>query len=151
VFSNQEKTMRHSLGKLVGLAAAFGLAVGTFGSSSIASARASKDGSADKEVAQIDPAAYEQVDSITMLTRPYSWQRIDDDTMIVWSTPFQPYLVELSFPSHDMRWVEHIGLTQTGAKVYAKFDSVQIRGFRYPIRAIYKMSREEARNLERST
>jgi hypothetical protein len=143
--------MRHSIGKLVGLAAALGLAVGTFGSSSIASARASKDGSAAKEVAQIDPAAYEQVDSMTMLTRPHSWHRIDDDTMIVWATAFQPYLVELSFPSHDMRWVEHIGLTQTGARVYAKFDSVQIRGFRYPIQAIFKMSRDEARNLERST
>jgi hypothetical protein len=145
--------MRHSIGKLVGLAAALGLAVGTFGSSSIASARAAKasNGSDDKEVVQIDPSAYEQVDSFTMLTRPYSWHPIDDDTVIVWTTAFQPYLVELSFPSHDMKWVHHIGVTSAGARVYAKFDSVQIRGFRYPIAAIYKMSREEARNLERST
>lgn len=147
--------MRHSIGKLVGLAAAVGLAVSMVGVSSIANARSangSKAGTDDKEVAQTDPGpAYEQVDSMTMLTRPHSWHAIDDDTIIVWTTPFQPYLVELSFPSHDMKWVHHIGLTQVGARVYAKFDSVQIRGFRYPIQAIYKMSRDEARNLERST
>jgi hypothetical protein len=144
--------MRHSVGKLVGLAAAVGLTVGAIGASSIADARTAtrSKGSGDAEVAQTDPGpAFEQVDSIPMLTRLWSWRAIDNDTVIVWATPFQPYLVELSFPSHDMKWVEHIGLTSTGARVYAKFDSVQIRGFRYPIQAIYKMSRDEARNLER--
>jgi hypothetical protein len=145
--------MRHSIGKLVGLAAALALTVGsTFGS--IASARSAKaaNESDGKETAQVDlGAAYEQVDSFTMLTRPHSWHAIDDDTVIVWTTAFQPYLVKLSFPSHDLKWVHHIGLTSAGARVYAKFDSVQVRGFRYPIEAIYKMSREEARNLERSS
>jgi hypothetical protein len=144
--------MRHSIGKLAGLAAAIGLTVGMVGASSIADARTANrsKGSDDAAVAQTDPGpAYEQVESIPMLTRPYSWRPIDNDTVVVWATPFQPYLVELSFPSHDMKWVEHIGLTSTGARVYAKFDSVQIRGFRYPIQAIYKMSRDEARNLGR--
>jgi hypothetical protein len=147
--------MRHSVGKWFGLVAAASLAVGGFGVSSIANARyanGSKAGSDDKEVAQADPgAAYEEVDSFTMLTRPHSWHAIDDDTVIVWTTAFQPYLVELSFPSHDLKWVHHIGLTSAGSRVYAKFDSVQVRGFRYPIDSIYKMSREEARNLERGS
>jgi hypothetical protein len=145
--------MRHSIEKLVGLAAAVGLTVAALGSSSIASARSggASARSNEKEIVQIDPSEYEQVDSFTMLTRPYSWHPIDDDTVIVWTTAFQPYLVELSFPSHDMKWVQHIGVTSAGARVYAKFDSVQIRGFRYPIEAIYKMSRDEARNLERNT
>jgi hypothetical protein len=146
--------MRHSIGKLVGLAATVGLAVGAVGLSSIASARSadgSKEGSGAKEVAQTDPPAYEAVDSIPMLTRPYSWHAIDDDTVIVWTSPFQPYLVELSFPSHDLKWTQHIGLTSVGSRVYAKFDSVQVRGFRYPIDSIYKMSRDEARNLERGS
>jgi hypothetical protein len=128
------------------------LGVGTLGSSSIASARAANgaNGSEDKEAAQVDPA-YEAVDSFTMLTRPHSWHAVDDDTVIVWATAFQPYLVKLSFPSHDLKWVQHIGLTSMGSRVYAKFDSVQVRGFRYPIHAIYKMSRDEARNLERTS
>jgi hypothetical protein len=140
--------MRHSVRKIVGMAAAVGLAVSAIGVSSIATARSAK-GSDESKVAQTDPPAYEAVESIPMLTRPWSWSPIDNDTLIVWTSPFQPYLVELSFPSHDMRWVEHIGVTSAGARAYAKFDSVQIRGFRYPIAAIYKMSRDEARNLER--
>ena len=46
-----------------------------------------------------------------------------------------------------MRYVEHIGVTQFTRRVYAKFDALQIRGFRYPIASIYKLTREEARNL----
>lgn len=142
--------MRPSIGKLVGLAAAVGLTAGTLGLSSIASARATNEAAANNEAAETVPA-YEEIDSFTMLTRPWSWHRIDNDTLIVWTSPFQPYLVELSFPSQDLNFVEHIGVTSVGARVYAKFDSVQVRGFRYPIDAIYKLSREEARNLERGT
>jgi hypothetical protein len=95
--------------------------------------------------------AFEQVDSILMMTRPHSWQVIDDDTVIVWATPFDPYLVELAFKSYDLRFAEVIGITQVGSRVYAKFDAVQVRGFRYPIDSIYKMTREEARNLVRGS
>ena len=84
--------------------------------------------------AQIAPEA-EQVDSFTMLTRPHSWNALDDDTVIVWASPFKPYLVELAFPSHDLRWDHVIGLTSVGSRVYAKFDSVRFGGFRYPIEA----------------
>jgi hypothetical protein len=141
--------MRHSLGKLVGLAVAASLALGTLGSVSIANARSAST-SGDGKVAEGNgEAAYEAVESFPMLTRPWSWHAVDEDTVIVWTNPFQPYLVELSFPSYDLKWVEHIGLTSVGSRVYAKFDSVQVRGFRYPIASIFKMSREEARNLER--
>ena len=93
---------------------------------------------------------YEKVDSIPMLTRPHSWQVIDDDTVIVWATPFDPYLVELAYKSPDLRWAEVIGLTQFGSRVYAKFDAVKVGGFRYPIDSIYKMTRGEARDLARN-
>src|SRR5690606_815667 len=83
------------------------------------------------------------VDSITMMTRPHSWRAVDDSTLIVWATPFHPYLVELAYPSHDLRFSEAIGLSQTGSRVYAKFDRVWVRGFSYPISGIYKMTREE--------
>jgi hypothetical protein len=95
--------------------------------------------------------AFEQVDSIPMLTRPHSWQVIDDDTVVVWATPFKPYLVELAFKSHDLKFAHVIGITQVGSRIYAKFDAVKVGGFRYPIDSIYKMSREEARNLVRGT
>ena len=95
--------------------------------------------------------AFEQVDSIPMLTRPHSWSAIDDDTVVVWATPFDPYLVELAFKSHDLKFAQAIGITQFGSRVYAKFDAVKVGGFRYPIASIYKVTREEARNLVRGT
>jgi hypothetical protein len=94
---------------------------------------------------------FEQVDSIPMLTRPHSWQVIDDDTVIVWATPWDPYLVELAFRSHDLKFSQVIGITQVGSRIYAKFDAVKVGGFRYPIDSIFKMTREEARNLVRGT
>lgn len=93
---------------------------------------------------------YEQVDSILMLTRPHSWSVVDDETVVVWATPFDPYLVKLKFKSYDLKFAQVIGLTQFGSRVYAKFDAVKVDGFRYPIDSIYKMSREEARDLVRS-
>jgi Family of unknown function (DUF6491) len=100
--------------------------------------------------AQIAPEA-EQVESFSMLTRPYSWQMVDDDTVILWATAFKPYLVELAFPSHDLRWAHAIGVTSVGSRVYAKFDAIRVGGFRYPIDAIYQLTREEARNWNRTS
>ena len=138
------------INKLFALAAAASLAAGAFASSPIASARST--GESKDSVREIDPGpAYEEVDSFWMHSRPYSWRAIDDDTVIVWASAFDPYLVELAYPSHDLKWVETIGVTSFGNRVYAKFDSLQVRGFRYPIDSIYKITREEARNLQRAS
>jgi hypothetical protein len=100
--------------------------------------------------AQIAPEA-DPVDSFSMLSRPYSWTMVDDDTVIVWATAFKPYLLELAFPSPDLRWAHVIGVTSVGSRVYAKFDAVRVGGFRYPIDAIYELTREEARNWNRTS
>ena len=128
------------LRKLAALSAAVALTLG---------AGASVAGAADADADGSTGYAFEQVDSIPMLTRPHSWQVIDEDTVIVWATPFSPYLVELKLRSHELKYAQVIGLTQFGSRVYAKFDAVQVRGFRYPIDSIYKMTREEARSLVR--
>ena len=134
------------LTKLATLGAALGLSLG-FGSAVLA--RAANDApQANAGQVEVVPEL-EQVESFSMLTRPYSWSAVDEDTVIVWATPFRPYLVELAFPSHDLRFADVIGLTSVGSRVYAKFDSVKVRGFRYPIDSIYKLTREEARNWNR--
>ena len=130
---------RSKIGKIAGLAVAASLMLGS-GASSATSAQRSAAA-----------PVYEQVDSIPMLTRPHSWQVIDEDTVIVWATPFDPYLVELAFASHDLKFSQVIGITQFGSRIYARFDAVKVGGFRYPIDSIYKMTREEARNLVRGT
>lgn len=86
-------------GAVAGLTLGLGLGVG-----SGASAR-----TADESAAQEQAPAFEEVDSFSILSRLHSWQAVDDDTVIVWATAFQPYLVELAYPSHDLRFAEAIG------------------------------------------
>jgi hypothetical protein len=95
-------------------------------------------------------AGYEQVKSITAFRGLHSWSAIDENTLIVWANAFDPYLVHLKHPSRDLRFAHVIGITQFGSQIHAKFDSVQVDGFRYPIGEIYKLSRDEARQLSRS-
>jgi len=127
--------------KLAAVSVAAGLTVGSSASFAAVEANAR----------DAQTPAFEQVDSIPMLAPPHSWLAIDDDTVVVWATPFDPYLVELAFKSYDLKWAHAIGITQFGSRVYAKFDAVKVGGFRYPIDSIYKISREEARNLVRGS
>jgi hypothetical protein len=93
----------------------------------------------------------EPVDSFPILTHLHDWQAIDDKHVIVWATPWQPYLLQLKYPSHDLPFVQRIGVTSLGDRVYARFDSLREAGFRYPIDNIYKMTKEEARELARQS
>jgi uncharacterized protein DUF6491 len=131
--------------KLTSVAAAALLTLGALSASHEAGARAANESTNSASADQAP--AYEQVDSFVMWNHPYSWSPIDDQTVVLWPTPFEAYLVRITYPSHDMRFVQHIGVTQSTSRVYAKFDALQIRGFRYPIDSIYKLTREEARNL----
>lgn len=100
------------------------------------------------EVQQQNAApAYERVDSIVALRPLHSWKAIDNDTLIVWATPFKPYLVELKWPSPDLRFAQTIGVTEYAGRVHSRFDSVYVRGFKYQIGEIYKLTREEAKSL----
>lgn len=130
-----------------GLAAlTVGLAA-TLGAGSMAIAKPAKEAVPQVDIGrlQIAPEA-EAVESFSMLGGPHSWTAVDKDTVIVWATAFRPYLIELAFPAHDLPFAHVIGVTSFGSRVYAKFDSVKIGGFRYPIDAIYEISRDEARN-----
>jgi hypothetical protein len=98
-----------------------------------------------KDAREIPP--YEPVRSIWAPHGLHSFSVIDADTLIVWKSPFEPYLLELKMRSPDMRFVHAIAVESGTSSIYARFDSVRIRGLRYPIDAIYKLSREEARQL----
>jgi hypothetical protein len=81
----------------------------------------------------------------------YGWNTVDDDSIIVWTTPFQPFLVNLAQKSHELRFSNSIAVTTTAGHVYEKFDSVIVHGLRYPIRSIYKLDRASAKDLRRSS
>jgi hypothetical protein len=129
--------------QLIALTAAAALALGLGSAARAETAAKTVDASAGSNTPSL--SGLERVDSIPALTHLHSWSAIDDDTLIVWATPFDPYLVELFTPSPDLRWAQAIGVTSFGSRVYAKFDSVKVRGFSYPIRDIYKLTRADAK------
>src|SRR5215212_9184968 len=112
-------------GRLVRLGAAAGLALALGVGVTGISAAASRNAAA--HVATQAPVG-EQVDSFPILSRLHDWQAIDDKTVIVWATPWQPYLVQLKYASHDLPFVQAIGVTSLGDRVYARFDSLRIAG-----------------------
>lgn len=75
------------------------------------------------------------------------WRPVGRDAIILWPTPFQAYLLKLDRPAIDLPFVEHVGVTQTGSQLYARFDSVIVRGRPYRIESIHAISREAARTL----
>lgn len=93
-------------------------------------------------------ADLEQVQQIRILGSLDGWRRVDDHSIIVWATPFRPYLIELSRRSPDLRFTNIIGVTSTIGTVHERFDSVIVDGLRYPIKAIYKMDRQSARDIK---
>lgn len=120
---------------LAGFALALSIAAGT------ASARAVNNPPA--------AAAFGSVKSFRLLTPPYSWRVVDDRTLILWATPFRPYLLELAYPSPDLRFANVIGVTSSVGIVHSGFDAVRVRGLRYPIDRIYQLTPDEARTLKR--
>ena len=94
-----------------------------------------------------ESASYQAVDSFSTLGGLHSFRPIDNSRLIVWRTAFEPYLIELDFPSVDLRFSEGVAIESTTSRVFSRFDTVTIRGIKYPIGAIYKLSREQARAL----
>lgn len=94
--------------------------------------------------------AMEKVRSIPTLGGLHDFDSIDDATLIVWRTPFEPYLVELAFPSVDLKFAHAIAVESHLSQIH-KFDSVLIRGMSYPIANIYKLSRDQAKELRNRT
>jgi hypothetical protein len=90
------------------------------------------------------------LDHITVF-RVDGWRPVGRDAIILWTTAFQPYLIKLDRPAIDLPFVEHVGLTQTGSQLYARFDSVIVRGRPYRIASIHAISREAARTLRSAT
>lgn len=91
---------------------------------------------------------YEQVDSFRFFGDLNSWRAIDKDTLILWATPNQPYLVELMRDAQDLRSTEVIGVTSTVGRI-TDLDTVLVHGRKYPIKAIYKLDRHQAAEIRR--
>jgi len=94
---------------------------------------------------------FERVDRISTLHGIYSWNKVDDDSIIVWVTPFRPYLVNLARTSRDLGFTDTIALTSTAGQIHEKFDSVIVHGIRYPIADIFKLDRAAANSMRKNS
>ena len=116
----------------------------------VAPAFAAATEEAVKEVPLPTGPRYTAVDSIPARSQWDTFRVIDRDTLIVWTSPRRPYLIELSRASPDLRNAQAIGMTSTTFRVRAKLDSVIVRGIDYPIAQIFELDHEDAWDIGRA-
>ncbi len=89
------------------------------------------------------------VDHITYLSHYDGWESIGRYDLILWTGPSDAYLITVMSPCENLQFANNIGLTRTSSTVYAKFDSVIVRGWRCRIQEIrpvdYKRMRQDLR------
>jgi Family of unknown function (DUF6491) len=86
------------------------------------------------------------VDHITVF-HVDGWRPVGRDAIILWTSPSKPYLLKLDRPAVDLPFVERVGITSTGSELYAGFDSVIVKGWRYRIASIHPLTRELAESI----
>jgi hypothetical protein len=92
-------------------------------------------------------AAYagEPIDRMSWMGQYYSWEPIGENQLVVFTTPSDAYLLKVSGPCTDLKFVTSIGLTSTGSAVYSRLDSVKVRHWRCPIAEIRKVDYKRMR------
>ena len=88
----------------------------------------------DKVYARYEPYLEEPVDSFTTF-RYDSWEPINRNQLVLWTTMNDAYLLTLMAPCQDLPFAETVGVTTTASSV-TKFDNVLVRGNRCPITEI---------------
>jgi len=89
------------------------------------------------------------VESFTYLGRYDSWQPVGTNAVVVWTTPFQAYLIKVAPPCTNLEFAHRIALTSTGYTVSSRFDFVKFGHWRCPIQEIrpidYQRMRQDMR------
>jgi hypothetical protein len=87
-----------------------------------------------------DAYAGPPVDHFTWLGRYDSWEPIAKDELVVFTTPWDAYLLKVWPTCPDLLFArDTIGLTSTSGAVYARLDSVYARHWRCPIQEIRRI------------
>lgn len=80
------------------------------------------------------------IDHFIWLGRYDSWEPIAKDELVVFTTPWDAYLLKVWPTCNNLLFArERIGLTSTGGAVYARLDSVKTGHWRCPIEQIRKI------------
>jgi len=104
----------------------------------------------DAQRSRYEAYAGAPVDQFTWLGRYDSWQPIGTNELVVWTTPFQAYLIKVAPPCDNLNFVNRIGLTSTGSTVSARFDFVKVgHHWRCPIQEIRPIDYQRMRADQR--
>jgi hypothetical protein len=91
----------------------------------------------DAQRARYEEYAGTPIEQFTWIGQYNSWAPIGTNELVVWTTPFQAYLIKVAPPCDNLQFVNRIGLTSTANTVYARFDFVKVdHGWRCPIQEI---------------
>jgi hypothetical protein len=104
----------------------------------------------DAERSRYEAYAGPPIDQFTWLGRYDSWQPIGPNELVVWTTPFQAYLIKVQQPCDNLQFANRIGLTSTANTVSSRFDFVKVgHHWRCPIQEIrpidYQRMRQDMR------
>ncbi len=79
--------------------------------------------------------------------RVSGFKAVGPKQVVLYTTPSKPYLITLRSRATGLRFSNAIGVTSTGQSIYARFDSLVVDGFRYPIESITAIDRATAKSL----
>lgn len=103
----------------------------------------------DAERARYEAYAGPPIPQFTWLGSYDSWASIGTNELVVWTSPFQAYLIKVAPPCENLEFANRIGLTSTANTVYARFDFVKVSHWRCPIQEIrpvdYQRMRQDMR------
>ncbi|MDJ0653274.1 MAG: DUF6491 family protein [Xanthomonadales bacterium] len=76
-----------------------------------------------------------------------SFRVLDNQRIILYATPFKPYLITLRRKANALRFDDAIAIKRSGSTIHARFDSIIVDGFPYSIKRIEKLDKETAKSL----
>ncbi|MFK7956078.1 MAG: DUF6491 family protein [Lysobacterales bacterium] len=78
-----------------------------------------------------------------------SWTAIDDQRLVLYTSPFRPYLLTLNRKAAGLQFDQRVSFQFDNNHIYANFDRIVVDGFPYTIAKIEKLDRDTARALAR--
>ncbi|MFZ5657102.1 MAG: DUF6491 family protein [Pseudomonadota bacterium] len=64
------------------------------------------------------------VDSFSYLGRFDSWTPLEDEALVVWTSPSRAWLLDVYGPCNDLRFAHAVKLSSSTGRVHARFDRV---------------------------
>ena len=78
-----------------------------------------------------------------------SWRAIDDQRIVLYTSPFRPYLLTLNRKANGLRHDQRVAFQFDNNHIYANFDRIVVDGFPYTIAKIEKLDKATAKALIR--